>query len=597
MSSDLHFESVFEPTVSQKPVEYAVKKGGLQYTAQSYQAVAQSASAITFSAPVPSHSTFVDRRVTWQSQVAINFTFTLGAPPAGVAQVCRPGIDFVTCPFPLSSLANSFTLSINDQSISLTTDVLYELLRLADAGDATRVQKIGPAALDVFASCTADAANNASGGMHGYNDAFSGGADVPRGAYANWMWANPLTGQPLPVGAAGNYVVGGVTVNYNAAGVPVTTAAQQAYPLCLVFSLQEFVPMSPFLYALGIPESRTGLFGITSIQLQANMQGPTAARFLRSGTAAGAVSAVSYNTAGNGPFQNARLNLLFATPSLEQQLPAKSIVPLHSVQRYVSSTYAPIAAGSTATLSSPSIVLPNTPDKILLYVRPQSYGISENTWYCPPQSISINWSNAAGLMSSHTQAQLYTESVDNGLNMSYPQFIGKAVTIDGSVQQLTSGPLVIAPGKSFGLMAGEAPGLQGSFTFSVNMTVSNPSAGAVQPVLYIVTISSGVLASTAGVSSIQSAPLTESVILGAPHSEQTQDQISTLVGSGWFSSALGHAKRIAGIAKAGYDMAKQHSPAVKAALRATGHAGAAGIADKMEAVGLGKPTSLARRLM
>lgn len=88
------------------------------------------------------------------------------------------------------------------------------------------------------------------------------------------------------------------------------------------------------------------------------------------------------------------------------------------------------------------------------------------------------------------------------------------------------------------------------------------------------------------------------MVLGAEHAGATQDTVGALVGSGWFSNALGHAKRIAGMASAAHAVAKQYSPQVKEFLRSTGNEHAKKAVSAIEALGMGKPqSSLSRRLM
>jgi hypothetical protein len=62
-------------------ISYAVSTGAQNMTAQSFNAISQTPSAISFSIQIPSEQTIIDRRLMWQSTVMLRLVVTT---PAGV---------------------------------------------------------------------------------------------------------------------------------------------------------------------------------------------------------------------------------------------------------------------------------------------------------------------------------------------------------------------------------------------------------------------------------------------------------------------------------------------------------------------------------
>ncbi|MFM7981867.1 MAG: major capsid protein V20 domain-containing protein, partial [Candidatus Fonsibacter sp.] len=86
------------------------------------------------------------------------------------------------------------------------------------------------------------------------------------------------------------------------------------------------------------------------------------------------------------------------------------------------------------TLYSSSIQLTCIPDKIVVCVRKTIGGLTccDTDNYATINSISINFNNQAGLLSSMTLEQLYRNSVKSGLaNMSWDEFSGSVISCCG----------------------------------------------------------------------------------------------------------------------------------------------------------------------
>jgi hypothetical protein len=276
-----------------------------------------------------------------------------------------------------------------------------------------------------------------------------------------------------------------------------------------------------------------------------NLQAP--GRVLRSTSGAGSAivaGSTVYNSAPSSPFINSRVNLQFLTPSLDISLPPKSVVPYMEFPRFISGNYAPINPGVVTTLSSQTITLPQIPDLLMIYVRPQAYANnsgaadpSQADWLLPISKISINFDNFAGLLSAHTQQQLYKMSVHNGLEMDWATWSGQGVyNSNGTANPqigLAGGMLVLKPGRDVVLQAGQASSLVGNFVLQFNVDVTNQSASAVTPVIYVITANSGFFETIKGSSRVIKGVLTEQDIISAPLAPvSTHNGLMRSVGAG-----------------------------------------------------------------
>lgn len=464
------------------------------------------------------------------------------------------GRDASLCSFPLHQLVATLTATINDTNVTVNVDsVLRELLRLTDY-KKNRLVRTCPTMLDKYADYN-DAYLAVNNPLASYLDATES-AEVPNGAWYNIRFTD-ATGAVLiaqnVVGDYGYYSANGVSVafligsgaNRLSSGIPIRTRAglppavpayvadNAPYPIFIRFGSTEKLLLSPFIFA-DSAEWETGLFGINNIQIVCNMKG-TADRVIRHSTAGGrSISNVAYNTAQ--PFPVARVLVQYLTPSLDLPLPPKSIIPFMEYPRYLT-TYSSQSVSPFAdfTIQSQTIVLPQIPDLLVIYVKPQSYGATDADWYYPIRNISVNWDNFAGLLSSHTTQQLYQMSVHNGMDMDFNEWFGQARSgRSGNLVQTVGGMLVLKPSQDLTLQSGQAPGLIGNYTLQFNLTCNNPTADTtISPQLYVITINSGFFETLAGSSRIVKGVLSEADIISAEIAPESSN-MARLVGTGIF---------------------------------------------------------------
>jgi hypothetical protein len=220
---------------------------------------------------------WIDRAIDWQSTVTVRFNVTIGAGaearPAlntNNVPVVVFGRDAALAPFPLHSLVNTMTATINDTQVTVNTDnILYEVLRLCDY-KKHRLSRTCPTMLDKFAFY-AQAANGINTPLADYLSQ-SEYAEQPNGAFWDIAFANPNNGVLLAGGtnaAPGTYQypVAGAPVTVNVVnGVPcrrITAGPAEpstTYPVAIKFTSTEKLVLSPFIFA-NAAEWESGLFG------------------------------------------------------------------------------------------------------------------------------------------------------------------------------------------------------------------------------------------------------------------------------------------------------------------------------------------------
>jgi hypothetical protein len=565
MSADIEKLAVFDDRIVQSRPRYAVEKGALSVTNSPFNAIAANTSQHTYNILVPSENVFIDRSVDWTSTVfcSVDVTVPAGFTPAGVdTPVAVVGANLALCAFPLQTLTTTMTATINDTTVTINSaDVLPQVLRMTDY-KKNRVIRTCPTMLDKAQtySAYADAGNSV---LNDYGNAYNTD-EVPNGSFNGFAWTLADGTVPTAPTAVGTY-------SLNPTGSPywpgTTAVVASTVTLYFKFTCTEKLVLSPFVFS-DIHEWDTGLFGCQNIQLVMNLQSPS--RVLRgyasSYPTAGApgignLGNVRYNTgAGAGSsFQNSRVNLQFLTPSLDVPLPPKSVVPYMEFPRYISNGLNQLAAagasGSTQQIASQTITLPQIPDLIIIYAKPQAGyvtplgvpDLNQADWMFPISNISVNFDNFAGLLSAHTQQQLYKMSVHNGLEQDWQSWSGSAFR-QGSLQPTVGGMLVLKPGRDIVLQAGQAPSLVGNFVLQFNVTLTNPTPNAITPQLYVITANSGFFETIKGSSRVVKGVLTEQDIISAPVAPGgTHGSLRRAVGGNIFGSLGNALSRVKGM--------------------------------------------------
>jgi hypothetical protein len=553
--SDIQKVAVFDARILNKPNSYAVEKGAVSITNSPFQAISANASQHSFQLQVPSETVYLDKAVEWTATCGLSFTATIADTVAVNEPVVRWGVDMALAPFPLHSLVNTLSCTINDATVTTNTaDTIREVLRLSSS-KKNKMQRTCPTYLDNYQSY-----NDAYGSSNNPLNGFSGAVDndsVPNGAYWN-VWFTAPDGVPLTSKYASgdrDYTSGGVVVTFNQYGIPLvkTTGVAPApvvktlvYPIFIGFQSTEKLMCSPFIWS-DTHEAETGLFGIQNVQVLANLVAPsfvnTSGRVLRTTTkGARTLTNIAYQT---NPFPSSRIDCQFLSPSLDLPLPAKSQSPYMEFPRYVNNfTFTDaVASGASTVLNSQTITLPTIPDLLIIYAKPTSYLATDADYYYPITNINVNFDNYSGLLSSHTPSELYSMSVQNGLDMDWNQWNGSSIVQGLATAEnnpfvsLTGGFLVLKPSKDITLQSGQAPSLVGNYTFQFNATVYNNTQAPITGCsLWVITANSGYFETIKGSSRIVKGVLTERDIIESTNTQVTRTDLNRYVGGSFFNS-------------------------------------------------------------
>jgi hypothetical protein len=414
-TADISKQAVFDARIVQNAPRYAVQKGGLSLTNAPYNAISATSSQHTYSINVPSQNVFVDRAIQWSSFVDVQFKVTVAGPPADAANnVNIPlivfGRDAALCAFPLNFLVGTTTASINDTSVTINTESVFnELLRLTDY-KKNRLSRTCPTMLDTVAHYS-EVPLTVVSPIASFEDQ-TDHANTPNGAWGAIEFINPnngnvLTGNGSYVFPAGAGAAGTVQFRNGIPGYRAAAADGLEYPLAIRFFSTEKLLLSPFIFA-DAAEWETGIFGVNNIQIVLNMKA-NIGRLIRncpngSGVAGRTttISEVQYRVSANGnPFGTPRVDVQYLTPSLDLPLPAKSVVQYLEFPRYLQNyNDTTIAGGAKETLQSQTIVLPQIPDALIIYCKPPQTGASAITpadgdYYLPIERISVNFDKEA----------------------------------------------------------------------------------------------------------------------------------------------------------------------------------------------------------
>ena len=512
--TDIQKIAVYDDRIIQERPAFAVKQGALSLTNAPFRAISQSTAHVQRKCTLSSLNVFVNRDVDLTSTFYVKGDLTFNTAPANGVSVLNLGKDTAVPAFPLHSLCNTVTCTINDATTTLNVnDVIYEMLRLTDF-EKNRKQRTCPTMLDKY--------GNYEDGKGAINDVLSGYQDatdfdnVPNGAY-------------FAVHEVDN---AGVVLATPTAG----DGSETDFTLYFRITSTEKIMLSPFVFS-DLHENDTGLFGVQNMNFVMNIG--TGSRILRTNREDCTMTAALYTPQNkSSAFENSQLDVQFLTPSLSVPLPPRSIVPYWEFPRYLSShNLSGFTSGAKTNIISNTIVLPCIPDLFLIYAKPRVSDLTTNDadFYFPVEHISLQFDNFAGVLSSHNVHQLYSMSFQNGLEIDYNSWRGQAKTAESknTNTQLVGGFLCLRPGTDITLQEGQAPGLLGSYSFQCNITIRNTSSRTFQNAnLFIVAVNSGFFETQNGSSRILKSVLSEADVLSAKTGGTTTGNLQRMVGSG-----------------------------------------------------------------
>jgi len=497
MSQDFRKVLVLDDRLRVKSdVDFAVFKGASSKVESEFQSTSASASQVSFNIQVPSELTIIDREVILQGTVRLQVV--------GVAQAGEYLVDYgnghALCPFPLQSLFTTSQATINNNSVSQNTaDVISSITRFHDRRYLARYNGMTPTAYDTYQN---------------YSDAVNANNN-PNGSYNNPTDNDLMPRGAFPVSITGNTIGDGVSTK----------------TVVITYTVREPLLLSPFLYCDPEKENQ-GFYGIQNLNFIFNIG--NVQNILRGVNNSVAGCAFQLLNVANSDFL---MYMNFLTAPNSVLLPPRNVVPYYELPRY-KTTIPDVATGATATVPSQSIQLNQVPDKLIIFVRKQNRTFSDTDSYLPINSISINFNNVSGLLSSSRQHDLWKMSVKSGSNQSWLEFSGQANShtgaYAGNAQPInTSGSLLVLDFAREVPLSEEyyAPSSLGQFQLQFQLNVSNNTGANINSgnpyELVIITMNSGVFVCERGTSATYTAVLTKQDVLDASQDESARMSYSS----------------------------------------------------------------------
>lgn len=519
-------------------VAYSVFSGASQNTYQTFNATSTSISQISFNVNVPSENTILDRNIL----IGATYEFTYTTTGATIKDdiVMKYGLNDAFQAFPLNQSIVSMNATINNTSISINSqDVLPVLLKLIPQRELQKYQGLTPCLIDTFGF-------DLNGSYYAENIAVSGvsenvnplgsihtasqeGVILPRGAFPlkSIVITNPTTANSLKVGTANDVI-------------SVKMTAEFVEPLFI----------SPFIFG-GKYDNGQGLVGINTLNLNLNID-TTLKRFWSHAVGASPSYPGTYSLTLNS-ITNARLMVNFLTSQPTDLIKAKNVVPFMDYPRYITgvanSQQLNKNGGNNPSIPTQNIQLNQIPDLILVALRKpvaNQTGLDPTTFF-PITSVSVNFNNASGLLSSASQHQLYEMSRDNGVQQSWLEWSGRvnsytsandapALTDVNVLSRLSAGSvLAINPAKDLSLPAYLSNGSIGQFNLQLNVSAINYSSVDITPEIIVICCNSGVFSTIAGSSAIYTGLLTKQMVLDVA---SQQSAVSSLTNKRLIGGAL-----------------------------------------------------------
>ena len=458
-------------------IKYAVLKGGMNVTSQTFPAISNNTSSLVFNCPVPSLETIVSREVLWESE----FTFRINTANKPADQYAiNYGVTDALAPFPAHSLLNTISATINNNTVTLNmAETLPILLRLIDPKDLSKYESMTPVTCDYLSSYKdglkyCDYILDSDGG--------AAGSALPR-LYYPYTGANVAE---LPGDAThnGNRARSYISNNNNVLSYDMNRTSGHGYsrgrgswklkecyivvpkddahpngkdnPLItsnevyVTFRVCEPLLLSPFVF--GSPNGKQGFYGIQAMNFNLSFLS-TANRAWRSSVFNPGAAIPDLNpftkSVTLAAVNESKLTFTFISPHASDLLAPRNIVPYYELPFFktASSVGLPGKANrgqivlgvtsqpSTTTMTSSNIQLSSIPDKLIIFARKvvQNLSCSDTDSYLTIKNVTVQFNNSV-LMSSFTDKQLYRISVDSGLkNLSWDEFSGSTISVAGKI--------------------------------------------------------------------------------------------------------------------------------------------------------------------
>jgi hypothetical protein len=483
---------------SQEKLEYGVVKGASYSNYQQQKANSYSQSGVSFNWNTQGANTMIDRRMYVKCQFQVSLT---GTPANGTylfnSGLCAPRS------FPLGRITENATITINGTSISCAySDVLDAILRYNCDGELEKYDLSGtPTMLDNFQNYTLGV----------------GSVRNPLNNYAN---SGDKTGRGSFVFDVLNNPVGD--------GNPKTAVVK--------FTVVEPLILSPMSYSSQHLEH--ALIGVNNMAVQLNFSN---LQRIWSQALQGTENITNISIGiGAGITEQPELLINYLNTPLvdEASIPKEVVYDYYNIETYQNDQNVNIPAGGSQTFTNNSIQLSVVPRSIWIYcaVPRGSKTYTDADAYFRINSISLQYLNVSGQLSSATRNDLYNLSVKNGCKMSYQEWSGASadyntgiIPMVGSVLRLDVSDLALPSNLASGCSANS------QLQFTINVT--NQASQAREISIYTIIANEGLMTITNNTMLTQTAILSQDDVLNARINGEYRDEYlqNTLYGGSFFS--------------------------------------------------------------
>lgn len=517
----LHVIKVFTPVLDfTGQREYAALEGGSMISWKPFTTTSISNSSVQFTSPPPNPQIVIDRKM--YMQLPVRLVFNCDTPNAN--NILRQGFDAPRA-FPLNTCLNTVTMNINNVSITQNSaDIIQALLRYNTSETVKERDYSGtPSMLDQSQEYS-ELIGSVRNPLGSYEESNEGSVmgrggfqfkivlNTPTKAVVDLVVWEPLLISPLYFGRGNAQGFSCNTLDWNFTFIG--NVANRMWSHC-DSNISNDAP-GPIT---------SSLFGFNNF---ANLYN------------------APFSYTNNIPI----LLFKYITPSLLTHIPNRQILPYFRIERYPSD-FSEVAPDTTAVLASNNIQLQVIPRRMYIYIRETNAELysspTKTDTYFSIESLSLNFNNFSGLLSSATKWDLYNISMKNHCNMSWSQWSGNKMYKNGSFNETINGPgsvLCLQFGDDIPLSDGLAPGVSGTFQLQFTINCKNVNqTRAIKPTLYIVAVQEGTLAIMDGSAVIQLGVLNRDDVLNAQVGHLNYGDLQDIYGGGdFFSSAknFGH---------------------------------------------------------
>ena len=452
---------------------YAVLKCGSQTTWKAYTTTSISSSSLQFSCPPPSGNVIVDRKM--YLYVPVRLTYT-SIPPTGIT-VLQANRDAPRA-FPLASSIDTFSATINNQSVSINiADIIHALMHYNTDNELKNLDYSMTPSYQDQSQVYSDLYGTIRSPLFNYGDA-NDGDQCPRGGFPFKIIQNDVGD-----------------------GTNIKTAI-----IDVAFCEPLYLP--PFYFGAS---NGCGFFNVNTLDFNITFLSQSANRMWSHDDSLGNVflsSQLVFGGVNGGPATSSfavnlgsqpQMLIQFITPQENQIIPANMPItyPYFDVLRFPTdlSSFAP---NVTNTVNSNNIQLNSVPRRLYVFVRERNSDLFSNCNHTDSffqiNQISFQFLNKNGLLASASMSQLYEMSVKNHCKLSWNQWSGGPVykPADFTATYGTVGSvLCIEFATDIGLDSLMAPGILNQCQLQVQLTITNVSSRTINPTMYIVPILEG----------------------------------------------------------------------------------------------------------